>query len=109
MRRPAARSRGGGTGRPGKVGQVLAFGLVQLQGAGQRIEHDVGDPGEIAALQLGVVLDADTGEVGHLAAFQPRHAPVEAERRQAGALRVSRARRVVRKSLTSARLSTSSR
>jgi hypothetical protein len=71
----------------GKVGQVLALGLVQLQGARQRVEHDVGDPGEIAALELGVVLDAHTGEVGHLAALQPRHAPVETERRQAGALR----------------------
>ena len=52
------------------------LGVVELQGPGQRVEDALGDPGEVAALELGVVLDADPGQVGDLAAPQPGHPPV---------------------------------
>ena len=49
------------------------FGVVELQGAGDRIEDGGGDAADGAAFELGVVLDADPGERGHLAAPQSRH------------------------------------
>lgn len=52
-----------------------AFGVVELQGAGQGVEDGSGDAGEGSALELGVVLDADAGEGGDLGAPQAGHAP----------------------------------
>ena len=65
---------------------------------------DGADAGEGAALELGVVLDAHAGQGGDLAAAQPRHAPL-ADVGQPACGGVSLARRVVRNSRTSARLS----
>jgi hypothetical protein len=54
--------------------QVGPFGVVELQGAGDGVEHGCADPGQGAALELGVVLDADAGQGGDLAAAQSGHA-----------------------------------
>ena len=51
-----------------------AFGVVELQGPGDRVEHLGETPGEGAAFELGVVLDADPGQGGDLAAAQSGHA-----------------------------------
>ena len=65
---------GGQQARPvgglGEVEEVLALGRIQLQGARDGLEHAGGDAGEIAPLELGVVLDADAGQPGDLAAPQ---------------------------------------
>ena len=52
------------------------LGLVELQGAGQRFQHALGDPAQVPALESGVVGDADAGEDRDLLAAQPRNAPV---------------------------------
>ena len=36
--------------------------VVELEGTGERLEDGVGDAGGVAALELGVVGDADAGE-----------------------------------------------
>jgi hypothetical protein len=54
--------------------QVGPFGVVELKGAGDGVEHGCADPGQGAALELGVVLDADAGQCGDLAAAQSGHA-----------------------------------
>ena len=51
------------------------FGVVELQGAGERVEHTGRDSGQGAAFELGVVLDAHLGQCGDLAAPQTRNAP----------------------------------
>ena len=50
---------------------MRALGVVELQGARERFEHDVRHAARVAALQALVVLDADTGERGDLLATQP--------------------------------------
>jgi hypothetical protein len=65
---------------------VLLLGLVEVQGAGQGVENAVGSTGEVAAFELGVVLNADPGQVGDLAAAQPGHAAVAVEVLQSGLL-----------------------
>ena len=50
--------------------QVGAFGLVELQRPRQRVEDAGGGAGDLAALEAGVVLDAEPGERGDLAAPQ---------------------------------------
>ena len=62
------------------------FGVVELQGPGDRVEHLGRDPGQGAAFQLGVVLDADPGQGGDLDAAQPGH-PAGADVGQPGLLR----------------------
>ena len=49
---------------------MCMFGLVELQGAGDGVKHAVGDSGEVAAFQLGVVVGADSGEYGDFFAAQ---------------------------------------
>ena len=49
-----------------------AFGVVELQGPGDGVEHGGGDTAEGAALQLGVVLHADAGQGGDLTTTQAR-------------------------------------
>jgi aryl-alcohol dehydrogenase-like predicted oxidoreductase len=75
-----------GAGGAGQIEQVLPLGLAELQGPAERVEHALGHPGEIAALQLRVVLDADSGQVGDLAAAQARHTAVTAIDRHPGLL-----------------------
>jgi hypothetical protein len=53
-----------------------SFGVVKLQGSGNRVENGGRHPGQRAAFQLGVVLDADPSECGDLTAAQPGHPPV---------------------------------
>ena len=60
-------------GRVGEVEQVGAFGVVELQGAGERVQDRGGDAAEGAAFELAVVLDANPGEGGDLAPAQPGH------------------------------------
>ena len=50
---------------------MRAFGLVELEGAGERLEHAVGDAVHLPPLDAGVVGDADTGQDGDLLAAQP--------------------------------------
>ena len=59
-----------------EVVQVLAFRGVELERSRDRIEHAAGHARQVAALELGVVLDADASQRGHLAAAQARHPPV---------------------------------
>jgi hypothetical protein len=66
---------------------VRLFGFVEVQGPGEGVQDAVGDAGEVAALELGVVLDADAREVGDLAAAQARYPPVAVVARKAGLLR----------------------
>lgn len=49
------------------MGAVL---VAQPQGAGQGVQHLVGDAGQVTAFQARVVLDADAGELGDLGAPQ---------------------------------------
>ena len=70
----------------GQVEQVGAFGFVELQGTGDGFEDAVGDTGEVAALEPGVVVDADPGEHGDLFAAQAGHPPVGAVGRQSDVL-----------------------
>jgi hypothetical protein len=74
-------------GGAGQVVEVGAFGLIQLEGAGEGVEDVRGSPAELAALYAGVVLDADTGEQGDFFATQAGHAPVAAVGGQPGLLR----------------------
>jgi hypothetical protein len=45
-----------------EVQEVRAFGLVELKGAGQRFEHELGGAADLAALQAPVVVGADAGQ-----------------------------------------------
>jgi hypothetical protein len=51
-----------------------SFGVVELEGAGDRVEDGCRDAGESTAFQFGVVLDAHPGECGDLATAQAGHA-----------------------------------
>ncbi len=62
----------GAVGGLGQVQQVGAFGVVELEGAGDGFEDGRGDAGEVAAFEFGVVLDADVGQRGDLAACAGR-------------------------------------
>ena len=55
----------------GEIEQVRALRLVELQGAGERSEDAVGDAGHVAALDPGVIGDADASQDGDLLAAQP--------------------------------------
>ena len=54
---------------------MRAFGVVELQRAGERFEDAFGDAAEVAALQSGVVGNADAGQDRDLFAAQPENAP----------------------------------
>lgn len=63
------------------------FGLAEPQGLGDRVEHLFGDAAGIAPFELGVVVDADSGQHGDLFAAQPRDTPVAAVGDQPGLVR----------------------
>jgi hypothetical protein len=63
----------------GQVEQVLAFDVVELQRLRDRVEHALRGAADVAAFELGVVVEADTGEGGDLFAAQAGHPPVAAE------------------------------
>ena len=68
-------TRGGdAVGGTGEVEQVGALGLVELQRPRERVEDAGRGAGDLAALEPGVVLDAETGDRRDLAAAQPRNA-----------------------------------
>jgi hypothetical protein len=54
-----------------RVERVRALGVVELERAGQRLEHVLGDAAHVAALEPRVVRDADAGEYRDLLAPQP--------------------------------------
>ena len=85
---------------------MSTLGVVELQGAGEGIEDAGGRATEGAALELGVVLHTHSGQGGHLTAAQARNAALP-ELGHAGLLGVDLARREVRNSRISARLSMS--
>jgi len=53
---------------------VGALGLVELQGAGERLDHAVGDAVHVPPLDAGVVGSADAGQDGDLLPAQARDA-----------------------------------
>jgi hypothetical protein len=75
LARPPARRRGEGLCGAGEVEEVRALGVVQPQRSGDRVEDALRCPGELAALQAGVVRNAHAGEDRDLLAAQPRDAP----------------------------------
>src|SRR5437016_4184084 len=60
----------GPVGGTRQVEQVRPFGVVELEGARDRVEDGGGDTGKGAAFELGEVLDAHPRERGNLAAAQ---------------------------------------
>jgi hypothetical protein len=85
LRRAAPRP-GTGARCAGQAEQVGTFGLVELQGLGERVQHAVRHALGVAALQPRVVLDAHTGQQGGLLAAQAGDAPMAAVGGQAGLL-----------------------
>lgn len=68
-----------------QVEQVGPFGVIELQGPGDRIENGGRDAAEGSAFQLGVVLNAYSGKCSNLTAAQAGHA-TGANLRQTGLL-----------------------
>jgi hypothetical protein len=65
---------------------VSAFGLVEVQRQGQRVEDPIGGARQAAAFHAHVVVDRHPGEKGNLLAAQPLHAAVAAIGRKTGLL-----------------------
>ena len=72
----SAANRGCAVGGSGEECEVFSFGVVELEGAGDRVEDLFGCAVDRAAFDLGVVLDAEPGERGDFAAPQPGYPPV---------------------------------
>lgn len=68
---PPARRLRAAAALPGEPVEVPAFGLVEVEDAGQRVEDLLGGLGCAALLQAYVVVDADSGQVRDLFAAQP--------------------------------------
>src|SRR5205823_5369791 len=74
---PGSAAAGPQWGRPhgsGEVEEVDALGVVELERAGQRLQHAVRDAADVTALEAGVVRDADAGQDGDLLAAQSGNA-----------------------------------
>ena len=81
-RTPPRAARGGdAVGRAREVEEVRAFGLVELQRPGQGLEDPGGCAGDLAALEAGVVLDAEPSQRRDLAAAQSGHPPAAGGRK----------------------------
>src|SRR3954453_20877897 len=52
---------------------MRALGVVELEGTGQRLEHEFRDPADLAALQTPVVVGAHAGQGRNLFAAQAGH------------------------------------
>src|SRR3954449_12186298 len=52
---------------------MSALGVVELEGTGQRLEHEFRDPADLAALQTPVVVGAHAGQGRNLFAAQAGH------------------------------------
>src|SRR5206468_9257890 len=48
-------------------------GVIELERARQRLQHTLGDPAHVSALQAGVVRNAHAGQDGNLLAAEPGH------------------------------------
>ena len=70
---PGAPGSGDAIGGAGEVEQVVAFGLVELQRPGERFQDAGRGAGDLAPLEAGVVLDAQTCQGRDLAAPQSRN------------------------------------
>src|SRR4051812_44903870 len=57
-----------------------ALGVVELERAGQRVQHALGGAAHVSALQAGVVRDAHAGQDGDLLAAQSRNAATAVRR-----------------------------
>ena len=55
---------------------MRSLGLVQLKSAGQRLQHALGHPAQVAALEAGVVVDADPGKDRDFLPSEPGNAPL---------------------------------
>ena len=58
----AATRTAGRLSRAREVEEVRVFGLVELEGARDRLEDGLGDAARVAAFEARVVVDADAGE-----------------------------------------------
>jgi hypothetical protein len=70
--------RGAPASRSGQVEQVRPLSFVELQRAGERLQHHIGRPGEVAAFQALVVLDAHPGQGRNFFTPQAGHAALAA-------------------------------
>jgi len=61
-----------------EVEVVRAFGVVELERTSQRFQNDFGDAGRVAALEAGVVVDADAREERDFLSAKPWNAPAAA-------------------------------
>jgi len=66
---------------------MAAFGLVELQRAGERLEDGLGHAGEVPTFQTRVVVRAHVGEESDFLTAQTGDAPVGAVERQPSLLR----------------------
>lgn len=66
---------------------MRAFGVVELQRAGEGVEDLVGHTGDVAFLQPRVVVGGHPGEQGHFLAAESGHAAAAAVHGHAGLLR----------------------
>src|SRR4051795_1900925 len=76
----ATRPRPGRLGGAGEVEQVGALGVIELERAGQRVQHALGGAAHVSALQAGVVRDAHAGQDGDLPAAQSGNAATAVRR-----------------------------
>ena len=73
MRAATAQHGVGTVGLVRQMQEMCPLGVVEAQGAGDRVEHAGRDPGQAAPFEFGVVLHAHPGQRGDLTAPQPRH------------------------------------
>ena len=86
LRAGSASCRPAGGGGADEPVEVVALGLVELECVRDPVQDALGDAAGLAALEAGVVLDADAGEQGDLLAAQPGDAAVGAVHGQPGLL-----------------------
>ena len=65
-------------GDPDEIEEMRAFGFIELQRPTDGVEDLVRNSACVAALEPGVVLDADIGKEGHLLPPQARHPALSA-------------------------------
>jgi hypothetical protein len=78
LRRPATAGPSRRVLRTREIEEMSPLRVVQLKRAGKRLENAFRDSGKVAALEAGVVVDADPGEDGDLLPAQSRNAPIPA-------------------------------
>jgi hypothetical protein len=73
-----------GVGGAGEGVEVIAFGLVEPQRGGERVEHAFGGAGEVAAFHADVVVHGHAGEHRDFFPAQSLDPPVPAVRGEPG-------------------------